>query len=260
MTQPVRIGDRVTYANEEGVVEEIGLTYTFIRTLDRRRLVVPNSKLASDTDRQLVDPQPETFAEVKVPVPLAADLDAAIDALREDVAGERDADVYSAPSTGRRPWRYVRSPATSSRPSVSSTTCGCEPTGGCGRSASGREPEAQGQAEAATEAGRRLLLAARDRASPLVVLAATAAGGAVYFGSSCDLGTLRPVRQADNSLVYGANGDLIGVLPAVENRTAVVPTRSARGCRKRPSRSRTGASTTTAVSTRSGSFGRSSPT
>ena len=31
------------------------------------------------------------------------------------------------------------------------------------------------------------------------------------------------MRQADNSLVYGANGDLIGVLPAVENRTAVVP-------------------------------------
>ena len=56
-----------------------------------------------------------------------------------------------------------------------------------------------------------------------MVLAATAAGGAVYFGSSCDLSTLRPVRQADNSLVYGANGDLIGVLPAVENRTAVVP-------------------------------------
>jgi penicillin-binding protein 1A len=58
-------------------------------------------------------------------------------------------------------------------------------------------------------------------ALPLAVLAATAAGGAVYFGSSCDLSALRPIRQADNSLVYGANGSLIGVLPAVENRTAV---------------------------------------
>jgi penicillin-binding protein 1A len=58
---------------------------------------------------------------------------------------------------------------------------------------------------------------------PLAVLAATAAGGAVYFGSSCDLSALRPVRQANSSLVYGANGSLIGVLPAVENRTAVVP-------------------------------------
>jgi penicillin-binding protein 1A len=56
---------------------------------------------------------------------------------------------------------------------------------------------------------------------PLALLALTAAGGAVYFGSSCDLGALQPVRQADSSLVYGANGSLIGTLPAVENRTAV---------------------------------------
>jgi penicillin-binding protein 1A len=67
---------------------------------------------------------------------------------------------------------------------------------------------------------RRTLLALAI-AVPLAVLAATAAGGAVYFSSSCDLSALRPVRQADNSLVYGANGSLIGVLPAVENRTAV---------------------------------------
>jgi penicillin-binding protein 1A len=66
---------------------------------------------------------------------------------------------------------------------------------------------------------RKLLILAI--AVPLVVLALTAAGGAVYFGSSCDLSSLRPVRQADSSLVYGANGGLIGVLPAVENRTAV---------------------------------------
>src|ERR1044072_3073049 len=32
ITQPVRLGDRVTYGGETGVVEEIGLTYTFIRT------------------------------------------------------------------------------------------------------------------------------------------------------------------------------------------------------------------------------------
>jgi penicillin-binding protein 1A len=70
---------------------------------------------------------------------------------------------------------------------------------------------------------RRRLLLVLAIAIPLVVLAATAAGGAVYFGSSCDLSTLRPARQADSSLVYGANGSLIGVLPAVENRTAVVP-------------------------------------
>src|SRR3954447_2860822 len=76
LTQPVRIGDRVTYANEKGTVEEIGLTYTFIRTLDRRRLVVPNSKLASDTIINSTIRSSETFAEVSVALPLAADVGA----------------------------------------------------------------------------------------------------------------------------------------------------------------------------------------
>ncbi|HKN62860.1 MAG TPA: transglycosylase domain-containing protein [Gaiellaceae bacterium] len=70
-------------------------------------------------------------------------------------------------------------------------------------------------------ARRRRTLVVLGIVVPLVALVVTAAGGAVYFGSSCDLGTLRPVRQADNSLVYGANGALVGVLPAVENRTSV---------------------------------------
>ena len=68
---------------------------------------------------------------------------------------------------------------------------------------------------------RRRVLVALVIAVPLALLALTAAGGAVYLGSSCDLSTLRPVRQTNSSLVYGANGSLIGVLPAVENRTAV---------------------------------------
>lgn len=93
-TQPVRIGDRVSYAGETGVVEEIGLTYTFIRMVDRRRLVVPNSKLASDPIVNASIRSRETFAEVSVPVPLVADLDGAVEALREDVADERHADVY----------------------------------------------------------------------------------------------------------------------------------------------------------------------
>src|SRR5437762_11568945 len=46
ITQPVRIGDRVDYGGESGVIEDIGLTYTFIRTTDQARLVVPNEDLA----------------------------------------------------------------------------------------------------------------------------------------------------------------------------------------------------------------------
>jgi small-conductance mechanosensitive channel len=94
LAQPVRIGDRVEYEGAAGVVEEIGLTYTFIRGTDRRRIVVPNEKLASDTIINASIRSRETFAEISVPVPLAADLDAALNALREDVADERDASVY----------------------------------------------------------------------------------------------------------------------------------------------------------------------
>src|SRR5579884_2198354 len=94
LAQPVRIGDRVEYGGSSGVVEEIGLTYTFIRAADRRRIVVPNEKLASDTIVNASIRSRETFAEASVSVPLTADLDAAVAVLREEVAEERDADVY----------------------------------------------------------------------------------------------------------------------------------------------------------------------
>ena len=52
-----------------GVVEEIGLTYTWIRTRDNDRLVVPNEKLASETIRNSTIRSPQTLAEVTVQVP-----------------------------------------------------------------------------------------------------------------------------------------------------------------------------------------------
>jgi len=94
ITQPIRLGDRVSYAGEEGVIEEIGLTYTFIRTQDQARLVVPNEKLASDTIRNSTIRSREAFAEITMQVPLSADLGAAVEGLREEVATERDAAVY----------------------------------------------------------------------------------------------------------------------------------------------------------------------
>jgi len=94
IAQPIRLGDRVDYAGESGVVEDIGLTYTFIRTADEARIVVPNEKLASDTIRNSTIRSRESFAEVKVQVPLSADLGAAVDALNEELAPERDSSVY----------------------------------------------------------------------------------------------------------------------------------------------------------------------
>ena len=94
ISQPVRLGDRVTYGGEDGVVEEIGTTYTLIRMRDDARLVVPNEKLVSDTIRNASIRSRGTFAEVTVQIPLSADLRAAVDGIREEVAVERDASVF----------------------------------------------------------------------------------------------------------------------------------------------------------------------
>ena len=94
IAQPVRLGDRVTYDGDEGIVEEIGLTYTFIRATDQSRIVVPNEKLASDTIRNASIRSRAAYAEVQVQVPLSTDLRAARDALADEVASEPDATVY----------------------------------------------------------------------------------------------------------------------------------------------------------------------
>jgi small-conductance mechanosensitive channel len=94
LTQPIRLGDRVSYAGVDGVVEEIGVTYTFIRSPDGSRLVVPNDKLASDTILNSTIRSRETFAEIKVQLPLSTDLAAAVDGLRDEVKDERTPDVF----------------------------------------------------------------------------------------------------------------------------------------------------------------------
>ena len=88
LTQPVRLGDRVTYGGVNGVIEEIGVMYTFIRTADGTRLVVPNSKLSSDPILNSSIRSRETVAEITLQLPLAADLEEAVTALREEVEHE----------------------------------------------------------------------------------------------------------------------------------------------------------------------------
>lgn len=87
-TQPVRIGDRVELDGRTGTVEEIGLTYTFIRLDDRSRLVIPNDKLASDTILNSTIVSREKVAEITVNVPLTQDIGALVEMLRKETGGE----------------------------------------------------------------------------------------------------------------------------------------------------------------------------
>jgi len=80
VSQPLRLGDEVEVEGTQGVVEEIGLTYTWIRTRDNDRLVVPNEKLASETIRNSTIRSSESFAEATAEVP-SANLQATVKAL-----------------------------------------------------------------------------------------------------------------------------------------------------------------------------------
>lgn len=85
--QPVRIGDRVTIDGKSGTVEEIHLTYTFIRTEDNARLVIPNETLASDTIQNATIVDRKQLAEVSFQVPLTQDLEHLLALLREPADG-----------------------------------------------------------------------------------------------------------------------------------------------------------------------------
>jgi small-conductance mechanosensitive channel len=88
-SQPIRLGDHVEIDGLPGAVEEIGLTYTFIRLTDNDRLVIPNDLIASDTIRNSSIRGRRKLAQVTVQVPLDRDLDAVRGLLREAADDER---------------------------------------------------------------------------------------------------------------------------------------------------------------------------
>jgi small-conductance mechanosensitive channel len=88
-SQPIRLGDHVEVDGTQGVVEEIGLTYTFIRVSDNDRLVIPNDRIASDTILNSTIRGRKKLAQVSVQVPLDRDLEAVSQLLREAADDER---------------------------------------------------------------------------------------------------------------------------------------------------------------------------
>ena len=69
ITQPIRIGDLVTFEGETGTVEDVRLTYTFIRKGNDTRVIVPNERLAQSTiaNHTIVDPRVRVEVDVWLP-------------------------------------------------------------------------------------------------------------------------------------------------------------------------------------------------
>lgn len=65
-SQPLRIGDLVTFEGETGIVEDIRLTSTWLRTLSDARIVVPNERLAAGVLRNDSIGSPTVAVEVSI--------------------------------------------------------------------------------------------------------------------------------------------------------------------------------------------------
>jgi len=80
-SQPVRLGDYISVDDVYGTVEEIRFTYTYIRTPDNRRVVIPNEAFASQVVNNYSLGSPGSMVAVDVVIPLESDVEAARSAL-----------------------------------------------------------------------------------------------------------------------------------------------------------------------------------
>jgi small-conductance mechanosensitive channel len=74
LAQPVRIGDYVAIDEWQGTVEEVRLTYSYIRADDNSRIVIPNEQLGSKVVRNFTLVDEASAAVVAFVVPASAPL------------------------------------------------------------------------------------------------------------------------------------------------------------------------------------------
>lgn len=100
ITQPIRVGDWVTFEGNYGVVEDVSLNHTVLRTASEQRIVIPNEKLAGGilkNDTLKVD---LVALDVAVWVPPEADVERAVEALQDETG--QDVSVVEAVPWGTR--------------------------------------------------------------------------------------------------------------------------------------------------------------
>ena len=88
ITQPIRVGDWVTFEGNYGVVEDVSLNHTVLRTQTEQRIVIPNEKLAGGVLKNDTLKIDLVALDVSVWVPPEADVERAIAALEDETGQE----------------------------------------------------------------------------------------------------------------------------------------------------------------------------
>jgi small-conductance mechanosensitive channel len=86
LTQPLRVGDWVTFEDNYGQVEDVRLNYTILRTRSETRIVIPNERLAGGILRNDTLEADAVGLEVSIWLAPDADVGHALDTLREEAA------------------------------------------------------------------------------------------------------------------------------------------------------------------------------
>ena len=134
LSQPVRIGDRITVGDVTGTAEEITLIHTIVRTDQGLTAFVPNSQMINSTvvNRTLDDPR--RLVTVRLPVAITVPVEDArrvllrtVDEVSEPSWRTR-ASPWSTSARGRRGWRSagtrrVRRRSIARPPSCASVRC-----------------------------------------------------------------------------------------------------------------------------------------
>ena len=97
LTQPLRIGDLVTFEDQTGTVVDVRLTTTHLQTAAGARIIVPNERLAGGVLRNDTLGGPTTTAEASIWLPRDADGPAALAVLRTALPDHASAIAETTP-------------------------------------------------------------------------------------------------------------------------------------------------------------------
>jgi small-conductance mechanosensitive channel len=82
-SQPVRLNDYISVDGEFGTVEQISLIYTYIRSADGRRVVIPNEAFANKAVHNYSMGSPGGMVTIDLALPLHADVERVAQAMLE---------------------------------------------------------------------------------------------------------------------------------------------------------------------------------
>ena len=82
-SQPVRLNDYISVDGEFGTVEQISLLYTYIRSADGRRVVIPNEAFANKAVHNYSMGSPGSMVTVDLALPLDSDVERVAQAMLE---------------------------------------------------------------------------------------------------------------------------------------------------------------------------------